>query len=125
MNASSDIGLIGLAVMGENLALNIESKGFPISVFNRTVSKVDEFIGGRAKGKKFFGAHSLAEIAEELEARGITVIIKGVQPEHMTLLANMGIVDALRHENHLIDSLDAAVAHARSHVQGRLNPSGT
>ena len=71
------------------------------------------------------GAHSLAEIAEELEARGITVIIKGVQPEHMTLLANMGIVDALRHENHLIDSLDAAVAHARSHVQGRLNPSGT
>lgn len=70
------------------------------------------------------GAHSLAEIAEELEARGITVIIKGVQPEHMTLLANMGIVDSLRHENHLIDSLDDAVAHARSHVQGRSNPSG-
>lgn len=65
------------------------------------------------------GAHSLAEIAEELEARGITVIIKGVQPEHMTLLANMRIVDSLRHENHLIDSLDEAVAHARSHVQGR------
>ena len=65
------------------------------------------------------GAHSLAEIAEELEARGITVIIKGVQPEHMTLLANMGIVDSLRHENHLIDSLDEAVAHARSHVQCR------
>lgn len=65
------------------------------------------------------GAHSLAEITEELEARGITVIIKGVQPEHMTLLANMRIVDSLRHENHLIDSLDEAVAHARSHVQGR------
>ena len=65
------------------------------------------------------GAHSLAGIAEELEARGITVIIKGVQPEHMTLLANMGIVDSLRHENHLIDSLDEAVTHARSHVQGR------
>ncbi|MGI9125951.1 MAG: SulP family inorganic anion transporter [Mycobacterium sp.] len=62
------------------------------------------------------GAHTLAEIAEELEARGITVIIKGVQPEHMALLANMGIVDALRHENHLIDSLEDAVAHARSHV---------
>ena len=69
------------------------------------------------------GAHSLAEIAEELEARGITVIIKGVQPEHMTLLANMGIVDSLRHENHLIDSLDDAVAHARSHVQGRSSAS--
>jgi 6-phosphogluconate dehydrogenase len=45
----SDIGLIGLAVMGENVALNIESKGFPISVFNRTVSKVDDFINGRAE----------------------------------------------------------------------------
>ena len=51
----SDIGLIGLAVMGENLALNIESKGFPISVYNRTVAKTEAFINGRAKGKKFFG----------------------------------------------------------------------
>ena len=47
----SDIGLIGLAVMGENVALNIESKGFPISVFNRTVAKVDDFMNGRAKGR--------------------------------------------------------------------------
>ena len=62
------------------------------------------------------GAHTLAGIAEDLEARGITVIIKGVQPEHMALLANMGIFEALRHENHLIDSLDEAVAHARSHA---------
>lgn len=65
------------------------------------------------------GAHTLAEIAEELEARGITVIVKGVQAEHRKLLANIGILDALRHENHLVDSLDEAVAHARSHV-----PSG-
>lgn len=64
------------------------------------------------------GAHTLAEIAEDLESRGITVIIKGVQPEHMALLANMGIMDALRHENHLVDSLDDAIAHARSHVSG-------
>lgn len=62
------------------------------------------------------GAHTLAEIAQELEARGITVIIKGVQPEHQNLLANVGVFDALRHENHLLDSLDDAVAHARSHV---------
>jgi SulP family sulfate permease len=62
------------------------------------------------------GAHTLAEIAQELEARGITVIIKGVQPEHLNLLANVGIFDALRHENHLLGSLDEAVAHARSHV---------
>ncbi len=63
------------------------------------------------------GAHTLAEITHELEARGITVIVKGVQAEHRKLLARMGIFDALRHENHLINSLEDAVAHARTHVQ--------
>jgi 6-phosphogluconate dehydrogenase len=73
----SDIGLIGLAVMGENLALNIESKGFPISVFNRTVSKVDEFMSGRAKGKKFFGAHSMKEFVDSLKKpRKIIMLVK-------------------------------------------------
>lgn len=62
------------------------------------------------------GAHTLAEIAQDLEKRGITVIIKGVRPEHRDLLTNIGIIDALRHENHLIDSLDEAIAHARSHT---------
>ncbi len=56
-----DFGLIGLAVMGENLALNVESRGYSVAVFNRTVSKVDDFIGGRAKGKRFVGCHSLEE----------------------------------------------------------------
>ena len=63
------------------------------------------------------GAHTLAEITTELEARGITVIIKGVQPEHMNLLANVGVFDSLRHENHLMDSLDDAIVHARSHTE--------
>ena len=73
----SDIGLIGLAVMGENLALNIESKGFPISVFNRTASKVDEFMAGRAKGKKFFGAHTLPEFVASLKLpRKIILLVK-------------------------------------------------
>ena len=62
------------------------------------------------------GAHTLARIAGELESRGVTVIIKGVQPEHMDLLTNVGVIDSLRHENHLIDSLDDAIAHARDHV---------
>lgn len=62
------------------------------------------------------GAHTLAQIAGELESRGVTVIIKGVRPEHRALLANVGVIDSLRHENHLIDSLDEAVEHARSHV---------
>lgn len=64
------------------------------------------------------GAHTLAEIADDLQARGITVIVKGVQPEHLALLANVGFIDALRHENHLIDSLDDAIVHARSHITG-------
>jgi len=49
---TADIGLIGLAVMGENLILNIESHGFTVAVFNRTISKVDHFVQGRGKGKK-------------------------------------------------------------------------
>ncbi|OBB30933.1 sulfate transporter [Mycolicibacterium fortuitum] len=65
------------------------------------------------------GAHSLAEIATELESRGITVIIKGVRPEHAELLANVGVFESLRHENHLLDSLDDAIAHARTHVSAR------
>ena len=73
----SDIGLIGLAVMGENLALNIESKGFPISVYNRTVSKVDAFMNGRAKGKKFIGAHTLPEFVVSLKSpRKIIILVK-------------------------------------------------
>ena len=62
------------------------------------------------------GAHTLAEIATELESRGITVIIKGVRPEHAELLTNVGVFESLRHENHLLDSLDEAIEHARSHV---------
>lgn len=63
------------------------------------------------------GANTLAQICAELEARGITVIIKGVRDEHMNLLSNVGVFDSLRHENHLHDSLDEAIAHARTHVK--------
>ncbi|MGV0849349.1 SulP family inorganic anion transporter [Mycolicibacterium phlei] len=62
------------------------------------------------------GAHTLAQIATELEARGITVIIKGVRPEHLELLTNVGVFESLRHENHLMNSLEEAIEHARSHV---------
>ena len=60
--AEMDIGLIGLAVMGENLILNVESKGFGVAVFNRTVSKVDNFMAGDAKGKNIVGCHSIEEL---------------------------------------------------------------
>ena len=63
----SEIGLIGLAVMGENLALNIARHGFPISVFNRTTSKVDRFINGRAQGQPVSGTHSLEEFVTSLK----------------------------------------------------------
>ena len=51
-----NIGLIGLAVMGENLVLNMESKGYSVAVFNRTTQKVDNFINGRGKGKNILGS---------------------------------------------------------------------
>ncbi|CAN5550625.1 SulP family inorganic anion transporter [soil metagenome] len=62
------------------------------------------------------GAYTLGRIVTELESRSITVIIKGVQPAHRALLATVGALEALRHENHLIDTLDSAVAHARRHT---------
>eukprot|EP01114_Cavostelium_apophysatum_P015889 TRINITY_DN441_c0_g1_i1.p1 TRINITY_DN441_c0_g1~~TRINITY_DN441_c0_g1_i1.p1 ORF type:complete len:485 (-),score=143.92 TRINITY_DN441_c0_g1_i1:65-1519(-) len=64
---SADIGLVGLAVMGENLILNMESKGFTVAVFNRTTSKVDAFINGRGKGKKLIGCHSPEELVKNLK----------------------------------------------------------
>ena len=67
MERKADIGLIGLAVMGENLALNMESRGFTVTVFNRTTEKVDRFLENRGKGKNFIGAHSMQELAESLK----------------------------------------------------------
>ena len=64
----ADIGLIGLAVMGENLVMNMESKGFTVAVYNRTPEKVDHFISGRAAGKKIIGCHSLEELVRQLES---------------------------------------------------------
>ncbi len=73
----ADIGLIGLAVMGENLVLNMESKGFRVAVFNRTVEKVDAFIAGRGAGKNFIGCHSIKEFCASLERpRKVMMLVK-------------------------------------------------
>ncbi|HOU11244.1 MAG TPA: decarboxylating NADP(+)-dependent phosphogluconate dehydrogenase [Clostridiales bacterium] len=73
----SDIGLIGLAVMGENLVMNMESKGFTVSVYNRTAQRVTDFINGRAKGKNIVGTFSLEELAASLEKpRKVMMMIK-------------------------------------------------
>ncbi|MBU0679191.1 MAG: NADP-dependent phosphogluconate dehydrogenase, partial [Verrucomicrobia bacterium] len=65
--SQADIGIIGLAVMGENLVLNMESKGFTVACYNRTTEKVDGFINGRAKGKNIIGTHSIADLCAALK----------------------------------------------------------
>jgi 6-phosphogluconate dehydrogenase len=78
--ARADIGLVGLAVMGENLILNMESKGFTVACFNRTVSKVDDFINGRAKGKNIIGCKTIEEFVASLKTpRKIMLMVKAGQ----------------------------------------------
>ena len=77
MAGKCDIAVIGLAVMGENLALNIESRGFSVAVFNRTTSKVDELLAGRGKGKNFVGCHTLEEVVASLATpRKVMLMVK-------------------------------------------------
>jgi len=77
----ADIGLVGLAVMGENLVLNMESKGFRAAVYNRTVAKVDNFIKGRGAGKRFIGCHSIEEFVGALKTpRKIMLMVKAGKP---------------------------------------------
>ncbi|HPA04601.1 MAG TPA: decarboxylating NADP(+)-dependent phosphogluconate dehydrogenase [Candidatus Hydrogenedentes bacterium] len=75
--AQQDIGLIGLAVMGENLVLNMANKGFGVAVYNRTVAKVDKFVQGRAKGKTIVGCHSIEELVKNLKTpRRVMLLVK-------------------------------------------------
>ncbi len=79
--AKADIGLVGLAVMGENLVMNMESKGFSVAVYNRTVDKVTSFLEGRAKGKNITGAYSLEELIQSLKhPRKVMLMVKAGQP---------------------------------------------
>ena len=81
MQEKADFGLVGLAVMGENLVLNIESRGFTVAVYNRTVEKVDQFVQGRAKGKKIIGVHSVLELVASLKTpRKIMLMVKAGKP---------------------------------------------
>jgi len=76
MSKKSDFGLIGLAVMGQNLVLNVESRGFQVSVYNRTTTTMDEFIGANP-GKQLVGAKSLEEFVQGLERpRKIMIMVK-------------------------------------------------
>src|SRR5437868_12409100 len=80
MEAKADIALIGLAVMGQNLILNMNDHGFTVVAYNRTVSKVDDFLNDEARGTKVIGAHSLAEMAALLKRpRRVMLMIKAGQ----------------------------------------------
>ena len=77
MKKFADIGLIGLAVMGENLVLNMERNGFTVAVYNRTIEKVDKFVDGRGKGKNFIGTHSIEQLCQSLERpRKVMMLVK-------------------------------------------------
>ena len=83
---SCDIGLIGLAVMGQNLVLNMNDHGYKVAVFNRTVSKVDEFIGDQAKGTQVTGSHSMEELCRLLKSpRRVMLMVKAGQPVDQTI----------------------------------------
>ena len=81
MKQQADIGVIGLAVMGENLILNMESRGFAVACYNRTVDKVDAFLAGRGRGKKLIGCRSPAELVAALESpRKIMMMVRAGKP---------------------------------------------
>lgn len=93
---SADIGLIGLAVMGQNLVLNMNDHGYTVAVFNRTTHKVDEFLEGPAKGTKVIGTHSLEEFVSKLKRpRKVMLMVKAGDPvdefiEHLLPLLEKG-----------------------------------
>ena len=95
----ADIGLIGLAVMGENLVLNMESRGFTVAVFNRTLEKVDRFIAGRGDGKNIIPCRSLRELADALtRPRKVMLMVKAgkaVDELSLAVSVNAGYADDL------------------------------
>src|SRR6516225_8125528 len=93
-DATCDIGLIGLAVMGQNLVLNMNDHGFKVAVFNRTVSKVDDFLAHEAKGTGVVGAHSIEELAGLLK-----------RPRRIMLMVKAG------------DTVDQMISHVVPHLE--------
>jgi 6-phosphogluconate dehydrogenase len=119
MKTLSDIGLIGLAVMGENLILNMASKGFTVTAYNRSTDKVENFINGRAQGLSIRGAYSVEELVQTLERpRKVMIMVKSGAPVDATIEqlvpfldkgdiiidgGNTHFPDTIRREKHLAD----------------------
>ena len=91
----AQIGLIGLAVMGENLVLNLESKGFSVAVYNRNTERVDNFLASRAKGKAIIGAHSVEELVSKVQSpRKIMLMIKAGDPVDQMIESLIPLLEA-------------------------------
>jgi 6-phosphogluconate dehydrogenase len=109
--SEQDIGLIGLAVMGENLILNMESHGNSVAVYNRTVKKVDDFINGRAKDKNIKGYHTLEEFIQGLKKpRKVMLMVKAGKPvdefiEHIIPLLDKGDIIIDGGNSHFPDTI--------------------
>ena len=106
MQPTCDIGLIGLAVMGQNLVLNMNDHGYRVAVFNRTVSKVDDFIAHEAAGTQVVGTHSIEELAQVLK-----------KPRRVMLMVKAG--DTV---DEMIGASDAASGKGRHHHRRRQLP---
>jgi len=90
----ASIGIIGLAVMGENLALNIENKGYTVAVFDIRPERPDEFAGSKGAGKRFISAHSLPELIDSIERpRKILMMIKAGEPVDQVIQSLLPILD--------------------------------
>ena len=86
MTKQADIGLIGLAVMGQNLVLNMDDHGFTVAVYNRTTSKVDRFMENEARGTNVIGTHSLEELVSTLKRpRRVMIMVKAGWPVDATI----------------------------------------
>ena len=108
MTEKAKIGLIGLGVMGENLALNIERNGFPIAVYNRSYDKVETFLGDRAKDKKVIGCKNMTELVDSLESpRKIILLVKAGAPVD-------DVIESLRP---LLDDDDIIIDGGNSHFE--------
>jgi len=81
MEAKADIALIGLAVMGQNLILNMNDHGYTVVAYNRSTDKVDQFLANEAKGTRVLGAHSIAEMVGKLKSpRRVMMLVKAGRP---------------------------------------------
>ena len=95
MNSQCDIGLIGLAVMGQNLVLNMADHGFQVAVFNRTTRKVDEFMTGAAKGTSIIGCRSPEKLVQHLiRPRRVMMMVKAGEPVDQTIRQIVPLLEA-------------------------------